>query len=270
MVEMGNVWDRTAEFVSDNLASILPIALLTILLPAMISTNVWAAMAGGSVSARIVMVLVMLALALVSSWGQLVLVAMALEHGSDRDARALATRRLPVAILVAVIATLATALLFVPSWAMLRSAGVPLENGMPGAQRLLAGLNWPLACYVALVMLLLLWLVARFAVLTPVIVNEQGWIGTFARSFRLTRGVTLKVIGVLLLYWIVSSVAQLAARLVFGSIFRLVAGGGEGLSLSAVLTAIAVAIVQTIFVVLAAIFMTKLYQALVHVHADHA
>ena len=37
MVNMGNVWDRTTEFLSDNLGAVVPIALLTIFVPQSIS-----------------------------------------------------------------------------------------------------------------------------------------------------------------------------------------------------------------------------------------
>jgi len=75
------------------------------------------------------------------------------------------------------------------------------------------------------------------------------------------------IIGVMILYFIVSWVAVTAARLVFGSIFRLVAGGGGAMSLSAVLTSVIVAAIQTVFGILVATFIAKLYQALIYAHA---
>ena len=39
MISMGSVWDRTAEFLSDHLGTILPIALLAIFVPAVVSRH---------------------------------------------------------------------------------------------------------------------------------------------------------------------------------------------------------------------------------------
>jgi len=61
---------------------------------------------------------------------------------------------------------------------------------------------------------------------------------------------------------------MLATQLVFGSIFRLVAGQSDGLSLSNILTSVMVAAVQAGFTVIVPVFSAKLYQALVS--AKHA
>jgi hypothetical protein len=93
-------------------------------------------------------------------------------------------------------------------------------------------------------------------------VMERRGVGLFARSFRLTRGITWKVIGVLILYFIVSQVSGLATKLVFGAVFGLIAGGNGPGSVSMVLTSVLVAAVSTAFAVLAAAFTAKLYLAI--------
>jgi len=268
MVEMGNVWDRTAEFVSDKLASVVPIALLTLFVPMSIITNLSDAMTDAPLLPKALMALGTIPLALVSLWGQLVITAMALDFGSDREARAIALRRLPAALLVAVTMGIGAALLFAPCWAILYLFGVPMGGDAirtlpPGAARPLAFV----ALYGLVALPVSLWLLARLAVTTPVVVNEAMSLGAIVRAFRLTRGVALKIVGVMILYFIVSWVAVTAARLVFGTIFRLVAGGGGPMSLSVVLTSVIVAAIQTIFGVLVATFIAKLYQALIYAHA---
>ncbi len=70
-----------------------------------------------------------------------------------------------------------------------------------------------------------------------------------------------KIIGMLILYGIVAGVAILATRTVFGSVLRLVLGGDGLVTTASVLTALIGAVVQTVFVVLAAAFTAKLYLA---------
>jgi len=108
-----------------------------------------------------------------------------------------------------------------------------------------------------------LFVLARLLPLTGVIVAERRGLGAYARAFRLTRGMTWKLLGVILLYAVVAWVSSLAATTVFGSILRLVAPGEGSVTVAGVLTAIAAAAVQAVFTVLAAAFCAKLYVALV-------
>ncbi len=119
-----------------------------------------------------------------------------------------------------------------------------------------------IAGYELLLVVIGLWLAARLTVIVPVIVAEGRLLGAIGRSWQLTRGTTLKIVGVLILYVVVAIVASLATTLVFGSVFKLVAGRGDGVSLASVLTTIVVGVVQTGFVVVAAVFVAQLYRAL--------
>ena len=110
------------------------------------------------------------------------------------------------------------------------------------------------------------WVTARLLVIEPVIVAERRGIGAIAHAFRLTRGLALKIVGVLILYWIVATIAVWAAQMVFGSIFALIAPDGGEIGLATVLTSIVVAAVSTAFKVIAAIFVAKLYQAIGDAH----
>jgi hypothetical protein len=101
----------------------------------------------------------------------------------------------------------------------------------------------------------------RLMALYAVVIAERRGIGALGRAFSLTRGVGGRLFGVMLLYVIVSEVAQLATRTVFGSIFALIFGSDPGISIGSVLTAILVAAVGTIFFVLAAVFGARLYLA---------
>ncbi len=69
MVNMGNVWDRTAEFLSDNLASVMPVALLAIFVPTSIMSNLQGLLPNAPVGGKLALLAAILVLALVTGWG---------------------------------------------------------------------------------------------------------------------------------------------------------------------------------------------------------
>lgn len=264
MVKMGTVWDRTAEFLGDNVAAILPVALLAFFVPASIGGNFAALQAGGGAVLPIGLGLVQLAFAVLSLWGTLTITAMGLNLVSDRSAGRVALSRLPVTLAVTVMLLLAVMVAACPVPAVIAASGHDVMAVSRGESFELSALVATFsAIYLVVLVAVLLWVGARLAILTPTIVRERGVLGSVARAWRLTRGHGLRILGVLVLYIVVSWVAQLAAQTVFGSIFELVAGGtGEGLTLAGVLTSIVVAAVQSGFLVVIAAFTAKLYLAL--------
>ncbi|HEX8302886.1 glycerophosphoryl diester phosphodiesterase membrane domain-containing protein [Sphingomonas sp.] len=264
MVKMGTVWDRTAEFLTDNIAAILPIALLAFFVPASIEGNFQAAMEGADPALILTLRLVQLGFGVLSIWGSLTITVMALNVAGVDGAGRVAGKRLPAALLVAVVTIAAVFVLLLPVPMVLSANGVDLAAI---AERREVDIAPAMAGFVAIYMLvlagLLLWAAARLIVTTPVIVREGRWLGALRQSWKLTRGVAWRVIGVILLFALVSWVSILAANTVFGSIFALVAGGDRaGVSLAGVLTSIVVAAVQTGFTVLIPAFTAKLYLAL--------
>jgi hypothetical protein len=264
MVKMSSVWDRTAEFLSDNIAVVLPIALLAFFVPASIEGNFEGVLVGAGSGMVLILRLLQLAFAVLSVWGSLVIIAMALDLAGDRGAPNIATSRLLPALAVSIAMILAIGALALPVPLVLAANGVDLA-AMARGQRLDidAGVAGFIAIYAILLCTAVIWLFARLIVTTPVIVREKRMFSALRQSWLLTRGATWRIVGVILLYVIVSSVAQLAARTVFGTIFALVAGDQEsGVSLAGVLTSIVTAAVQTAFMVIAAAFTAKLYLAL--------
>ncbi|MEN2785868.1 hypothetical protein ACFOKI_10320 [Sphingomonas qilianensis] len=261
-ISMGNVWDRATDFLSDNMGVVVPIALLTIFLPSSLSASI-APFAKQSPTASMIVSAVGLVLTLIGLWGQLAIIALATQQRAGRGpaVRTANARLLPL-IGISLLAVIAGFALFVPIPVALSLAGYDFRGAM-GGQRVpvSGGVAMFVSVYGLLLLPLFLFLVARLSLLTPVVVRERRGVGAFKRSFVLTRGITWKVIGVLILYCIVFGVAMLAARTVFGSIFQLIAGGEGEISLATVLTSVVVSVVQTSFFVLAAAFEGKLYLA---------
>ncbi len=112
MAKMGTVWDRTAEFLSDNLGAILPVALLAFFVPASIEGSFQAAKTGGSPELVLSLYLVQLAFGILSLWGSLTISAMALDMASARSAGVIGRDRLLPALAVSV---LLFAVMFLPT-----------------------------------------------------------------------------------------------------------------------------------------------------------
>jgi membrane-anchored glycerophosphoryl diester phosphodiesterase (GDPDase) len=168
-------------------------------------------------------------------------------------------------VLVTVLLLLGLLLLVIPPAIILAAFGADLTGFKPGSMPVLpegAGL-W-LGLYLLVLIPLVLWLFARLALLMPSVVGDRLALGAFRRSWQLTRGMALKIVGVILLYAVVSTVANLAVTSAFGAIMYLVAGSeGEGLSLASVLTTVVAGAVTTGFTVLGTAFAAKLYVAAV-------
>ncbi|HSX55527.1 MAG TPA: hypothetical protein VLG14_09530 [Sphingomonas sp.] len=264
MVSMGTVWDRTAEFLSDNLGTVLPVALGAIFVPAAISGSLSGLQQGAAPGLATGLGLASLLLAIVTFWGQLAITALALDPAAGRGAAGIATRRLPAALLVTVALFVALFLLALPVGIIMALNGVDLSGAATGAMPQMppAAAFWVLLYFLVLLPVLL-WLFARLVVLIPAIIGEKAMFGAIPRSWSLTRGSAFKIAGVLILYGIVASVAYLAATTAFGAIITLIAGRGEdGLSLAMVLTVVVGGAVSTAFTVLGTAFTAKLFLAL--------
>ncbi|MBA4762349.1 hypothetical protein [Sphingomonas sp.] len=268
MVSMGSVWDRTAEFLSDNLGTLLPIALLAIFVPTTISSNLSGLQPSVTPGTAMLLGLGVFVLALVSFWGQLAVTALAIDPAQGRQASQLATRRFPAALLLMIVMVVVGIVLMIPVGVILAVGGIDLTtlegSAMPDIPPSVA--PW-VFLYFLVLLVLGCWVMARLAVVIPSVVGDRLAIGAIPRSWRLTRGIALKIVGVLILYVIVSIVANLAATTAFGAVMYLVAGRGEeGISLASVLTTIVGGAVSTGFTVLGTAFLAKLYIALLARH----
>lgn len=263
MVKMSIVWDRTAEFLSDNIAAVLPIALLTFFVPASIQGNFAAAMTGAGDQLKIILSVVQLLFSLISFWGSLAITAMALDIATERSAANIATRRFFPALVVWLVMLAAVTVFVLPIPLLLAAGGADMAAIARGESATIGyQMKIVIALYGFALFFFLFWIGARLMVILPLVVRESRVLSALGESWRLTRGSALRIVGVIILFALVSSVAALAAKTVFGSIFALVAGNGDGVTLSSVMTSIIVAAVQSAFMVIPPVFTAKLYLAL--------
>lgn len=266
MVKMGSVWDRTAEFLSDNLGAITPVALFAVFTPLSILFNlvplVPLVQSGSAGSYGVVCVMLLLAIYL--RGGLLTISALAANPDLRSDAAVrLALQRLPLLVGLMLLYLAVLWLLSLPLSLILAANGLSPEAVQAGGSvSLPVGASWGIAAALLLWIGLGIWLGARVAVLTqPIVASERLGLRTVTRAWRLSRGLTVPIIGVALLYSVVSMVSVLAAQMVFGSVLRLFAGGDGSISVAAVLTSVAAATVATGFMILANAFTAKLYVA---------
>ncbi|MEN3749304.1 hypothetical protein TPR58_19175 [Sphingomonas sp. HF-S3] len=265
-VKMGTVWDRTSDFVADNLSRILPVALVAFFIPFSITGNLSPLLDQADMRLSLVLLLVMVALSVLALWGSLALTAMVVRPNGDAPRTAL--RCLGPALLVWLLLFVLLAALVAPLGIGLALAGIDPTGirPMPGTVSIGAGLGWAMALYFLAMLAVSFWLSARLALINSAIVGDRLGIGAIGRSFRLTAGLSWRLMGVGILYIIVSNVAALAAQTVFGSVLALIMEDAAPFSLASILTSIAVAAVQTGFCVLAPLFTAMLYLGRVPEH----
>ncbi|PVX29602.1 hypothetical protein [Sphingomonas pokkalii] len=264
MAKMGAVWDRTAEFLGERAGLLVPLALVTLVAPAAISANLSAAAGQTGIVYSAALVLQLL-LWLVSLWGTLVVTGLAVGAPGIRAAGVVARNRLVASLIVTLTLSILGGVLMIPIFLLLLFAGYDLTvlARMNGPAPIDPATGMRIAAYMILLGAVLIVLFVRMIVVNAVLLREGGLFGSIRRSWQLTRRHTFRILGVLILFVVVTGVCQLAAQSVFGSVFALLLGGARtGMSPALVLTTIVTAIVQAGFMVVFAAFQGTLYVAL--------
>jgi hypothetical protein len=271
-VSIGSVWDGAVEAVRGRMGMLVPIAALSLFLPSVIQAALalyTGGVAGGPPSApgaggsalRLALMLGLLAL---TFWGALAITAITGDPSvTAAEARRRASARLLALLGVSIVIGLVMTLLFVPVVVALVRSGVDMTAMGSGTMPTLdAGTSLFIGLYGLFVTGLLIWVLARLLPLVPVVLNELLGLRAIGRSFRLTRGLGLKLVGALLLYFIVLFVATSAAQWITFIPLRLILGT-ENIGVASFIAAILGAIVAAVFSVLAYAFTAQLYDRLV-------
>lgn len=262
MISVGTVWDRTMEVIAGRFAILAAIALMLLFAPPLVQALIDAGLGTSSVP-RVIGAIVSLLVFVAATVGALAITAIATDPSIDRGA-ALAIGGARIRPMLGIMIVLSAALLVValPGIFLLGTSGFDPERARAGlSQENLDLARFGLAfLYFCALGIVLLWFAARLVPLLGVIVNERLGIGAIRRSFVLSRGSTLKLVGVLILYFVVMVVTLLAAVSITGLIARLVVGS-DGAAAVAFVVAAATAIVTAAFSVLQAVFSGQFYLA---------
>lgn len=254
MIRIGTVWDRTCAVIAGRAGLLAWLAGLFLFLPSLLQTilRFVAASGGAGGGFKGLVALVGLAVAALAIWGVLAMTAMASDPAVDRhEAIALARRRLPAAIGLLLVAMLMTLIVVAVPMAWLLAGNVDMAKLQQGAQPVIDPARAGSALIGFLILgLLALWISARLIPLFAVIANERRGFGAFARAFALTRGSTLKLLGVTILYAVLAVVLLTAVTWVLGSVGQILLGRNGAFLLVALATSVLTAgfsVIQTVF-----------------------
>ena len=260
MVSIGQVWDRTTDVLRGRAGIIAPIAALAIFLPTVINAALTGFAPATSAATGLLSAAVALAVVAATIWGTLAIIAVATDPATTRaDAGAQASRRLLPAIGIVLALGLILSLAFVPIVVALLRGGVDFTRPNT-AINLGTGVAGFVTLYTLVLMAFALWLSARLMLLNPVIVNERLGLRSVARSVQLTRGLTWRLVGLLILFSVVVLVPTFAVQRVVGVVARLLLGEG-GIPTATFLASAAGAVVTSTFSAIAAVFQAQLYVA---------
>lgn len=265
MVRMGNVWDRTLEVLNGRGGMLAGVAVLTLFVPAAINAAYAAYVPAGGIPRAFGALALTLATTVAALWGQLWIIAAAVDPSTDRAAaRRQADARLMPAIGVGLLLAVVVSLAFLPTVALLAAAGVDLSAMMNGGQTAVTapGAAGLAGLYTLVMLVVLLFLGARMLPLYAVVLRERLAVGAIARSWRLTRRHTWRIVGVLLLFLVVLLIATWAAQSVVGLIVRLILGP-DARATVALIAALAGQAASTALTLIAIVFSGQLYVALV-------
>lgn len=268
MVKMGYVWDRTVDVLGGRSGMIAPIALLGIFLPTVVRDGFVAFSTPGTAMVVLVGAVLAIVALVVMIWAQLAIIAIATDPATDAAAarRQASVRVLPALGITIVLITVALLLLVPPALVLISSGIIPYVNFSAAGSAVMraapsaGGAAQFAIVYFTLYLLVFIWISARLVLLNPVVLNERRGMGAIRRSVQLTRGLTWRIIGVLILFAVVLTVSTWAAQSVTGVVFRLVLGA-DRIALATFLAGIAASLVSTIFTALAAVFTAQLYVA---------
>lgn len=263
MVTMSAVWDRTTEFLSDNVGAVVTIAALTWFVPGAIQGAIEPLQATAGPGAKLGLSVLFLIFSLVSLFGQAALIALAIDPATGwRGAFATGAARFPAMIGISIVLMALVLLLVLPPVILLAAGGADFADMTPGWAANLSPATLLIAGLYGLALLpVLVWLFARLSVVSGVVVAERLGLGAIRRGWALTRGLAPRIAGAVILLVIVGGVAILAAETVFGSVFRIAFGNAGTVNAATVLTAIVVSLVSTALGVVLTAFLAKLYLA---------
>lgn len=264
-VKMGTVWDRTIEVLNGRTGMIARIAVLGILLPTVVRDGFVTFSSRANPVAMLVGAVLTIGALVAMIWAQLAIVAIATDPAVDTaSARRQASARVLPAFGITVLLTIIAVLLAMPPVVVLIRSGFDFVAAANGSSVQMTPPSVGAASFTALYglayLLVLLGIGARLVLLNPVILNERLGVGAIRRSIQLTKGMTWRIIGIMVLFVIVLLVATGAAQSVTGIVFRL-ALGAESIAVAAFLAGVAGSIVTTALTALAAVFTAQLYVA---------
>jgi hypothetical protein len=267
VVRIGDVWDSTTDVLAGRSGVLVPIAALAFALPPVVQAGV-RLYGGASPGMALLASLIGLVGLVATLWGSLAVAAVASDPATTRaDAGRLAGARLGKGLVVVLVLIAAAILLTLPIVFALALTGFDFRAAAAaqaaGQMPAIAPGARPFVSLYGLALVALgLWAGARLFLLYVVVLIEKRGIGALGRSVQLTRGMTAKLVGVVVVLTIGYLVASMAAQSVVGLAARL-ALGPENAATALFLATIAGAVLTAAFTTIIQVFAARLYAAIV-------
>jgi hypothetical protein len=250
-LSISQAWDEAKARIASDGRLMMVVAIALIALPMAVTGVVSPRTA--TAESTLVSSLIFLASSLLAIVGQLAVIRLAIgSNVSVGEAIGHAARRMPIYFLAAILIAIALFLALIPFVAILYAAGIPLDS---------AAAQSPLAVILLLAFVALAVFVGvRMLMSSPVASEEAiGPVAIIRRSWELTSGRFWRLFGFLLMFLIGAAVTMIAVNAAFTLLAVLLFGPVEPMSASALVVAIAEAVVNAAVTVLLAVMLARIY-----------
>jgi hypothetical protein len=250
-LSISRAWEESKARIASDGRLMMVVAIALIALPMAVMGVVSPRTTGGETT--FVSGLVFFISTLLAIVGQLAVIRLAIgSNVSVGEAIGHAARRMPIYFVAAILVAVALFIVLIPFLVILYAAGVPLDSGV--AQSPLASIL--LLLFVALAV----FVGVRMVISSPVASEEAvGPVAIIRRSWELTSGHFWRLFGFLLMFIIGAAISMIAVGSGFTLLAVLVLGPVEPMSASALVVAIAEALVNAVVTLLLAVMLARIY-----------
>jgi hypothetical protein len=251
-LSISRAWEDTRAIVARDGRLFFSVALALVALPAVIAGLISPKGLGASGTPAWVDILVLIA-SLIALAGQLALIRLAIGPSiTVGGAISHGVYRLPIYFLSALIILAVIALLAFPFALVMTVLGIPFVRTAP--------MTGPVLIVVMLYFAAICFLGVRMLMAAPVASAEDtGPIAIIRRSWVLTSGNWWRLFGFFVLFLIAAMVLLIGVGSVAGALVRLTFGPIEPLSLSALLVALVMAVLQLAVTILLSVMLARIY-----------
>jgi hypothetical protein len=256
-ISMSAIWDESAALIRRESHLLVPVALATVGIGAVISGLTQPETPAAGISAMGIVGFVIGNI--FSLLGNLALMALALMPGvSVGESLRLAVARLPKMLSIVVIFFFAVVVLMIPITLILKLSGAQISANMSPEE--IPGV----AILVALIVgAALLYASARLLTLSAVIIDRNPpAIEAIKSSFASTDGIVMKIVGVMLLFFVVTFVVGRAVSSLSGILFGMLGKAVGAPLLGTGLTVLATGLVSALLSIVSTVFAAMLYRKL--------
>jgi hypothetical protein len=256
-ISMSAIWDESAAMIRRESHLMVPLALATVGIGAVISGMTQPETPGAGLGlAGILGFVIGNILNLI---GNLAIMVLALMPGmSVGESLRLAMARLPKMLGIAAIFLIAILVMMIPIAVIIGMSSAGINQNMTFQELP------PVAIFVVLVIsLVLFYFIARLLTLTAMVVDQNPpVIEAIRSSFTATRGITMKVVGVVLLFLVVTIVVSAAAGSIAGILFGMLGKAVGAPLLGKGLTVLVTGMISALLSIVSTVFGAMLYRKL--------